>query len=126
MFNVPIALVSLVDADRQWFKSHQGTDATQTPREVAFCAHAINGDDVFVVPDAELDPRFADNALVRGDPHVRFYAGYPINAPGGEKLGAFCIIDRQPRQMSDAELQDLRDLGHLVERELTAGVTEAA
>ncbi len=120
-FDVPMALVSLVDSDRQWFKSKQGVEADQTSRDVAFCAHAINGDDVFVVRDAELDPRFAENPLVRGDPHVRFYAGYPLNGPQGEKLGTLCIMDRKPRSMSDADLESLRKLGELVEQELVAG-----
>jgi GAF domain-containing protein len=119
-FDVAVALVSLVDADRQWFKSRQGLDTQETPREVAFCAHALNGDDVFVVRDAELDPRFAENPLVRGEPHVRFYAGYPLNGPQGEKLGTLCIVDRKPRQLSETDVESLRTLGEMVEHELVA------
>ncbi len=125
-FRVPIAMVSLVDADRQWFKSKVGVDANETPRDVAFCAHAINGAEVFVVQDAELDPRFAENPLVRGEPHVRFYAGYPLNGPNGEKLGSFCIIDHKPRQMTKADIESLTQMGRLVERALAATRTPPA
>lgn len=114
-----MAIVSLIDANRQWFKSCQGVSVSETPRSISFCAHAILGDDVFCVSDALLDQRFADNPMVIGEPHIRFYAGYPIAAPNGSKLGTLCIVDHKPRQMSQAELQLLRDLGYWVHTELS-------
>jgi diguanylate cyclase (GGDEF)-like protein len=120
LFGVPIALVSLVDADRQWFKSKQGLDATETPRADAFCTYAILGDEVLQVQDATTDPRFADNPLVLGAPEIRFYAGCPIEGPDGAKLGTLCIIDSQPRQLTDSDLGLLRDLAEMVEAEIAA------
>lgn len=117
-FGVPISLVSLVDADRQWFKSHHGTDDTQTPRDISFCGHAVLGDAVFVVEDAYLDARFVDNPLVTGDSKVRFYAGYPLKGPQGRRIGSFCVIDHEPRHMSAEDLAVLVELGHQVEAEL--------
>ena len=103
VFGAPIALVSLVDAERLWFKSRQGLEAPQTPRDVSFCGHAILGDGIFVVPDATADPRFADNPLVTGAPNIRFCAGAPLVLSSGQKDGTLCIIDHWPRQLSDAE-----------------------
>lgn len=120
MFGVPIALVSLVDENRQWFKSCLGLGAKETSRDISFCGHAILGDDVFHVPDASADERFADNPLVADDPHIRFYAGCPLKVDGGSRLGTLCIIDREPRELTDDDLQALRDLAALVERELAA------
>ncbi|KAL7556447.1 hypothetical protein ACA910_014395 [Epithemia clementina (nom. ined.)] len=103
-FNVPIAVVSLVDFDRQWFKSIQGLDAKETPRSCSFCAHVVARKDepctnpIMVIPDAAKDARFQDNPLVQGDLNLRFYAGAPLRSPEGPKLGAFCIIDTKPRQ----------------------------
>ncbi|MBC7662502.1 MAG: GAF domain-containing protein, partial [Caulobacter sp.] len=95
---VPIALISLVDAHRQWFKSSFGMPgANETSRDVAFCDHAIRDDALFEVPDATSDPRFRDNPFVTGEPDVRFYAGAPIVMPGGERIGTVCVIDRAPR-----------------------------
>ncbi len=118
ILDAPIALISLVDSDRQWFKSHQGLDAAETSRSISFCGHAILGDEVFVVPDAALDTRFADNPLVTGAPHIRFYAGQPLKANNGSRLGTLCILDIKPRQPSQADLDVLRDLAALVENEL--------
>ncbi len=120
MFGVPIALVSLVDARRQWFKSRQGLTATETPRDISFCGHAILGEDVLVVADARRDERFADNPLVSGDPNIRFYAGYPLEAHDGSKLGTLCLIDRQPRDFAEEDRVLLQDLGQMVEAELAA------
>ena len=120
LFNVSFALVSLVDENRQWFKSCIGLNASETPRDVSFCGHAILGDDVFIVPDATKDERFADNPLVTNEPHIRFYAGCPIKFTNGSKLGTLCIIDQQPRMFSNDDLLILKDLASMVERELAA------
>jgi diguanylate cyclase (GGDEF)-like protein len=118
VFGVPIALVTLVDAERQWFKSNQGLHGCETPRNISFCGHTILQDQPMVVEDARTDERFSDNPLVTGDPGIRFYAGYPLSAPDGSKLGSLCIIDRKPRKLSDAERQTLVTLGRLIESEL--------
>ncbi len=126
LFEVPITLISLVDAHRQWFKSSQGLSASETPREISFCTHAIKQSDPMVVPDAALDPRFADNPLVTGDPNIRFYAGYPLSAPDGSRVGTLCLIDQKPRQLTEEELAILRDLGSLAEDEMNALHLQAA
>jgi len=118
-FDVPIALVSLVDHDRQWFKSCIGLSVKETPRDMALCAHAILEDQLLIVPDTFLDPRFADNPLVTGKPHVRFYAGCPIKLPDGNLIGTLCLIDSRPRQLHGRKRNLLRDLGKLVEIELS-------
>lgn len=120
LFGVPIALVSLVDLNRQWFKSKQGLSAEESPRDISFCGHAILGNDVFVVPDTLLDKRFHDNPFVLNEPKIRFYAGVPLQVPNGSKLGTLCLIDRDPRTMSQEDLELLRDLGDMAERELAA------
>ncbi len=117
-FGVPIALVSLVDEQRQWFKSRQGLDACETGRDVSFCAHAILGDDLFEVCDASQDPRFADNPLVTGGPQIRFYAGAPLITAEGHGIGTLCIIDTRPHQLSSDERRALRDLADLVMLEI--------
>jgi diguanylate cyclase (GGDEF)-like protein/PAS domain S-box-containing protein len=111
---VPISLVSLVDNDRQWFKSSCGLAARETSRDSSFCAHAILSDDVFVVQDAAADPRFAANPLVLGEPRIRFYAGVPLHA-GGQRIGSLCVIDTVPRLLPHKDLQVLRQLARTVE-----------
>ncbi|WP_439590353.1 PAS domain S-box protein [Hydrogenophaga sp.] len=110
----PISLVSLIDDRRQWFKARLGLDVQQTPRELAFCAHAILQADVLEVVDARLDARFADNPLVTGDPHVVFYAGVPLSVEG-HSMGTLCAIDHVPRELSDVQHQTLRDLARAAE-----------
>jgi GAF domain-containing protein len=117
---VPVALVSLVDTDRQWFKSHHGVDATETPRDMSICAHAIHGRDVMQIPDALADVRFADNPLVIGAPHMRFYAGMPLTLSDGTCVGTLCVADTRPRQLDESQLDELRRLGRLVAHELEA------
>lgn len=117
-FGLPIALVSLVDTDRQWFKSNQGLDATETPRSLSFCGHAILGEDIFHVPDALEDRRFRDNPLVTGKPNIRFYAGAPLHAPSGERVGTLCILGSRPRELTAEDCAVLRDLADCVEGEL--------
>ncbi|HEX3634655.1 MAG TPA: sensor domain-containing diguanylate cyclase [Paraburkholderia sp.] len=120
LFDVPIALVSLVDEDRQWFKSCIGLAASETSRDVSFCAHAILDDDILMVPDTLADARFHDNPLVTDDPNIRFYAGCPLTVPNGSKLGTLCLIDTKPRGLDEEERELLRDLAHMAEQELVA------
>lgn len=120
MFNVPISLVSLVDSERQWFKSVQGLNVRETPREVSFCGHAILGDDLFVITNTLLDRRFVDNPLVTGEPNIRFYAGSPLKVLNGSRLGTLCIIDQEPREFSDEDKELLKDLTEMAEQELAA------
>ena len=120
LFDVPIALVSLVDENRQWFKSSIGVETNESPRENSFCAQAIRGDDVFIVTDATKDVRFADNPMVVNEPFVRFYAGCPLKYLDGSKLGTLCVIDTRPRSISQEDLDAFKDLAELVERELAA------
>jgi diguanylate cyclase (GGDEF)-like protein/PAS domain S-box-containing protein len=125
-FRAPIALVSLVDAQRQWFKSRVGLEMRETPRSLAFCSHAVALDDLLVVPDTHLDERFADHPMVVGAPFVRFYAGQPVHSVDGQPLGTLCILDREPRQFGDADKRMLRDLAQMVQDELNRGVLVAA
>lgn len=120
LFGVPIALVSLIDENRQWFKSCDGLGVSETSREISFCGHAILGNELFIIPDALEDERFADNQLVLNDPYIRFYAGCPLRAPNGQKLGTLCILDRQSRTFGKEDLEMLQDLASMVERELVA------
>lgn len=117
-FEVPIALVSLVDAERQWFKSRYGLDATETPRDISFCGHAILEREPLVVNNALDDPRFADNPLVTGGPKIRFYAGAPLHMENGKRIGTFCIIDSKPRELTEWELEHLKDLAKVAAKEL--------
>ena len=113
--DVPIALISLIDKDRQWFKSRKGLEAPQTPRDYAFCAHAINEPDkLFEVKDSTKDPRFADNPLVTGDPRVIFYTGSPLVTPSGHAIGTLCVIDNKPREISQEAKDALQILGRQV------------
>ena len=120
LLNVPIALVSLVDEHRQWFKSSIGLNVSETSRETSFCGHAILGNDCLIVPDAKHDPRFADNPLVLNEPFIHFYAGCPLKYLDGSKMGTLCVIDTIPRILNDNEIEAFRDLAELAERELIA------
>src|ERR1043166_395227 len=111
---VPISLISLIDTDRQWFKSKFGLDLQETPRAQAFCTHAIMQPELFVVPDASKDERFANNPLVTGDLHIRFYVGEPLAARDGHVLGTLCAMDREPHTLTEAQKEALRIVGQLV------------
>jgi GAF domain-containing protein len=118
IFNTPMASISLVDRDRQWFKSSYGLDAVESSRETSFCSHAVAAQDVLVVPDAFQDPRFSDNPLVTGSPRIRFYAGCPIFV-GPDCVGTVCVLDNRPRQIDDNSVSLLHDLAALAELELS-------
>lgn len=109
----PIAMLSLVDDHRQWFKSKVGVEIRETPRETSFCAHAIQQQDLFIVPDTGNDARFRDNPMVLDEPHIRFYAGAPLVNEEGFALGTLCVIDRQPRELDEAQKEALRSLSRL-------------
>lgn len=110
----PIALVTLIDADRQWFKSKVGVDVTESPRELAFCAHTICGRNTLVVEDATRDERFADHPFVRGGPQLRFYAGSPLVNPEGQALGSLCVLDTHPRRLTADQMESLAALSRQV------------
>lgn len=118
IFAVPISLFSLVDADRLWFKSCQGLEVGETSRAFSFCSRAIESDEVMAVADARADARFCDSPLVTGAPHIRFYAGAPIHAPDGARLGTLCVIDRRPRTLAQDGLATLRDLAEVIEHQI--------
>ncbi|WP_447529579.1 GAF domain-containing protein [Vreelandella sp. TE19] len=115
IFEVPVALISLVDEKRQWFKSHTGLDVSETPKEFSFCAHAVYKNDVLVVEDTFKDPRFADNPLVLGPPHIRFYAGYPLRPVDNQVIGTLCLIDKTPRHFTEREQRLLANMAGQVE-----------
>jgi len=119
-FDVPVALITLIDEDRQWFKSRHGVDVAETPRDMAVCAYTILGSDVFQVPDAFADPRFADNPLVASGPRFRFYAGAPLTLANGTRAGTLCVVDHRPRLLDDDQLAELVHLAALVTAELEA------
>ena len=125
--DVPIALISLIDGERQWFKSKHGLDATCTSRDAAFCAHTILSDGLLEIEDARLDRRFSGNPMVVDDPAIRFYAGAPLRAPGGLNIGTLCALDRKPRKLADKQRQLLSDLADIVidELELRAALRRA-
>ncbi|WP_343729741.1 GAF domain-containing protein [Duganella sp.] len=117
-FEVPVALITLVDEQRQWFKAQVGLDVCETGRDVSFCGHAILQPDIFVIPDSRSDERFADNPLVTGPPHVIFYAGAPLPMPSGYVIGTLCLIDHKPRNLDATELAILSTLRDLLVEEL--------
>lgn len=121
LFAMPMALVSLIDGERQWFKSRQGLDATETDRDLSVCAHAILEPDVLQIPDLLDDPRFADSPATAGDDRARFYAGAPLVLADGSCVGTLCLVDHRPRLLDDGQLDQLRSLAELVVAELVAG-----
>ncbi len=116
-FHVPIALVSMVDTSRQWFKSSGGLPFCETSRDISFCAHAILGEDILYIENATKDERFSDNPAVKGEPKIRFYAGCPLRV-NNLKMGTLCLVDKKPRPFSEEDRQLLRDLAAIVELEL--------
>jgi phosphoribosyl 1,2-cyclic phosphodiesterase len=125
-FGAPIALVTLIDRERQWYKAHYGFDFSETSRDMGFCSHAILQSEPLVVNDALRDDRFAENPVVLGHPHVRFYAGIPLHAADGARVGAFCIVDSKPRSLTAAQLSMLKDMARLIEEELKPGAAAKA
>src|SRR5262245_14244266 len=113
-----IALITLVDADYQWFKARVGVEQTGTPRDLSFCGHCIHHRHPLVVGDTHLDPRFVDNPLVTGDPHIRFYAGVPLCIEEGSSIGALSVADRRPRELTPRQLASLERLARQIAREL--------
>lgn len=112
--DTPVALITLVDSNRQWFKARVGLDAKETSRDVSFCAHAILQDGPFIVRDALDDERFRSNPFVLSEPYIRFYAGSPLMSPEGFKIGTLCVVDREPRQLSREQIAALKILGNQV------------
>ncbi len=125
LFDTPLAMISLIDASRQWFKSKVGPVSSETPRSISFCNHTIQGDTVMVVPDALRDPRFASSPLVNDDPHIRFYAGAPLRLASGLRLGAMCICDTRPRELSEREQRRLAVIAQIVVDEMELRVKGA-
>jgi GAF domain-containing protein len=116
--NTPMAMLSLVDENRQWFKSKFGVQVRETSRDTSICAHAIQQKDLFVVPDTLKDERFRDNSLVTGEPHIRFYAGTPLVNEDGYALGTLCVVDREPRELDPAQKEAISALGRLAMRQM--------
>lgn len=115
---VPMAMLSLVDDHRQWFKSKVGVQVRETSKEVSICAHAIQQNDLFIVPDTLQDPRFRDSPLVTSEPHIRFYAGAPLINDDGYALGTLCVLDREPRELDAAQKEAINALGRLALRQM--------
>lgn len=126
MLDVPIIAFSLIDSERQWFKSVQGLNSCETSRDVSFCGHTILQDEVLCVTDTLEDKRFHDNPLVTGEPHIRFYAGYPVRNQDGYKIGSLCIIDTKPRVLTSEELDLLKDMEALIEQQVCLQQQRAA
>lgn len=122
----PIALISLIDKERQWFKAKVGIDVAETSRDVAFCAHAILNDETLIVPDATQDPRFSDNPFVTDDPRIRFYAGAPLKTPDGYNIGTICVVDWKPKQLSAQQADALRALSRAIISEFELRLAERA
>lgn len=120
LFNVPIALVTLVDKDRQWFKAKSGLEVSQTPRDISFCGHTILAEEIMIVEDALEDERFKDNPLVTSSPDIRFYLGCPLKVQGEFNIGTLCLIDRKSRKFNESDLKVIKDLAGMVEAEFTA------
>ena len=118
VFDVPMVFPTLVDSDRQWFKSTCGTNVETTPRSVGFCAHAMLEPEAMVVPNATEDVRFADNPFVSGDFHLRFYAGAPLHGPKGKAIGALSLVDTEPHEFSAKQIGQLKKFAALVEAEI--------
>jgi GAF domain-containing protein len=119
-FDVPIALISLLDRERQWFKARVGLDVCETARDISFCGHAIGNTDTMLIPDARVDERFIDNPLVTGEPFIRFYAGAPLHLRSGHIIGTLCLIDTRVRMLDAIELSILSTLRDLVVQEIEA------
>lgn len=121
VFGTAFAAITFLDEDRQWLKARRGVGFTETPRSMSFCDHTIRKHKALIVTDTNRDNRFADNPLVTGEPHIRFYAGYPIEAPDGQRVGALCVFDTKPRDISDSDVALLRDLALVAQDQLWAG-----
>lgn len=119
IFQVPISYIAIIDDDRQWFKASRGLPVVQTQRNISFCGHTILRVEPLIVPDATKDDRFADNPMVTGEQHIRFYAGHPLRGPSGKNVATICLMDREPRTFSDHDVKLLTQLAELAERELT-------
>ena len=126
LFNVPIALVSLVDVNRQWFKSSYGIDTKETSRDAAFCAHVVHSRAPMVIRDTFQDSRFADNPLVVDEPRIRFYAGYPLILENGSCVGTLCLLDTRPRWLEGPDLARLHDLADIALQELRGMISADA
>ncbi len=120
LFDVSISTISLIDSNREWFKSCQGMSNREGARDVSFCGHAVLESDLLIIPDAQQDERFQDNPMVTGKPFIRFYAGHSLKGPDGYNVGVFCIKDQKSKQMTDGEMRNLKDLVAWVELELNS------